>query len=181
MINAQNKQAPLGKIGKFATSLLGKYEILLITAAVLSIIFKVLRLPFDEIILTITLLTLSILYYIRSFAMTGNFNVLTRDRNTDKFYYYSVSVALVGILFRLNNWQGYNVILIFGGIGMIISFVLILVFKSYNIGSNILDKYSIVRIIILLAIVILLKLATPNTLIRYNIIKEIPKQEQPGK
>jgi hypothetical protein len=178
MANTLRKQTTLGRMGGFAVTFMEKYEILIIIFAVFGISVNILKFPFSEIILTIPFSALAILYYLRSYAMSGNLAVSMRDRNIDKFYYYSIAIAILGILFQLNGWQGYNVILTFGGIGLLITLVLILMFKSNQEGSKILDKNSMPRLIIVMAIVILLKVVPTEKLIQYNLIKEMPAQEQ---
>jgi hypothetical protein len=177
MLNAQNNQIPTGKIGKLASTLLKKYEILLVTIAVASVVFKMLKIQINDLVLTIPLLTLSIFYYFRSFALVGNFSVAPREKNTDKFYYYSLSVATIGILFRINGWAGSNVLLTFGGIGIIITLALMILFGAFRADSKILDKFAMPRIILLLALVVILRVAPSKMLVRLNVIKEIPRYE----
>jgi hypothetical protein len=181
MSNTLRKQTTLGKLGGFASIFLGKYESLVIVFSVFGIAVNILKFSFSEIILTIPLVALVVLYYLRSYAMSGNLNVSMRDRNIDKFYYYSIAIAVLGILFQLNGWQGYNAILAFGGVGLLISLFLILIFKSNQEGSKILDKNSLPRLIIILVIVILLKFVPAEKLIQYNLIKEMPKLEKAEK
>jgi hypothetical protein len=178
MANTLRKQTTLGRLGGFSVTFLEKFEILIIVFAVFGVAVNILKFPFSEIIVTIPFFALAILFYLRSYAMSGNVSVSIRDRNIDKFYYYSIAIAILGILFQLNGWQGYNAILAFGGVGLLISLVLILIFKSNQEGSKILDKYSMPRIIIILIIVILLKIVPAEKLIQFNLLKELPKQEQ---
>lgn len=159
-------------------TMLLKYESLIIVLVVFGIIINILKFQYSEIILSIPFVVLLILYYLRSYAMSSNMNVSVRNRNIDKFYYYSIAVAILGILFQLNGWQGYNIILTFGCIGLLLSLIFILIFKSHQEASKILDKNSMPRLIIVLAIVILLKIIPADKLIQYNLIKEMPKQEQ---
>jgi hypothetical protein len=181
MVNTRSRQVSLGKIGEFALILLGKYEIHIIIIALFSVILNILKVQFGEIILTIPFISLSTLYYARSYAMSGNDTVTIRERNIDKFYYYTLSIAVLGILFQLNGWYGSNFILTFGGIGLIISVGLILILKPNLADSKILDKNTIPRIIIILAIVLLLKLLPHKLLVENDIIRDIPKLEQEDK
>ena len=110
-----------------------RFEIILLFMAALGYIFKYFGVHFGNLLLLVSLGTLSLLYYFLAFKKIKSAEGKTFMRFCNKLTYWSYSIASLGILFFINNYEGHLVMLQVGLPSVILTFV----FTAY-----ILYKYS---------------------------------------
>ena len=121
---------------------------------------------------TILLTLLAIIYFFKSFeplAGENNAQVIF----IDKLIWMSLSISTLGILFRLLNSPGYNMMIIIGSVSLSLSFLLILSVKKNKPQVAIFDKRYIIRVILMCLISLALKFTPSNNLVEIGLIDEI--------
>ena len=84
-------------------------EIILVIIAFLGFIFKLLNIPSGFLLMLIGLLTLSVFYILATFQNNRFFKIFKEKVNLPSSLQFSgiaLSLACIGILFKLNFWEG---------------------------------------------------------------------------
>ena len=119
------------KIGSMISKRLNILETLIFLLFLLSLALKsagIINMTLPTILLTL----LAIIYFFKSFeplAGENNAQVIF----IDKLIWMSLSISTLGILFRLLNSPGYNMMIIIGSVSLSLSFLLILSVKKTNL------------------------------------------------
>jgi len=113
---------------------------------------------FVRIVLLISLLPLTVLYFLKAFSLeTLENEVPNIIRLSHRLVNFSSSILLVGFLLALQNYPGYALQLTVGILGLVISSILILIFRDEEGDLNIFDSRLFIRIGLLLTFALVLK------------------------
>jgi len=159
------------KIGSMISKRLNILETLIFLLFLLSLALKsagIINMTLPTILLTL----LAIIYFFKSFeplAGENNAQVIF----IDKLIWMSLSISTLGILFRLLNSPGYNMMIIIGSVSLSLSFLLILSVKKNKPQVAIFDKRYIIRVILMCLISLALKFTPSNNLVEIGLIDEI--------
>lgn len=165
----QNEQ--LAKISNRLSPKLDKYEAILAFVFLIVLILQIVSDLQVGVFMTLTLSTLAVLYFFKAYSMPDDDNAGGMERFIDKLAYLSLVVGIIGILFRLENWQGYNEMLIIGTSTLIIIFPVILVMQSRKPDLKIFTNRMKLRIVIFVALGLLLYFTPADKLIKVGIVK----------
>jgi hypothetical protein len=159
--NNQNEQ--LLKVGNWVSARLNKFEIILASIFFLAIALKLVTDLNSSIIMVITLMTLANLYFLNAFSdfeSTGALEVFFH-----KLVSIASSVSVIGILFRLQHWPGYDFMLAAGCLALILTFAAILYLKSTKPEVRIFNQRLLIRISIIALFGLILLLSSNETLL----------------
>ena len=165
----QNEQ--LVKMSNRLTRKLDKYEVIL---ALIFLVILLLHISSDfqvGVFMTITLSTLAVLYFFKAYSMSDDDNAGGLERFIDKLASLSLSVCLIGIMFRLENWPGYDKMLLIGSSTLVIILPIILVMQSKKPDLKIFSQRMKLRIVIIAALGLLLYFTPADELIKVGIVK----------
>jgi len=133
-------------------------EIILVAFTIIGVLLKVNNIPGANLVVTISMIFLSQLYYFLAFA-----GYEKSEKLNDKVYiliknllHWSKSICVIGILFVLTNWPGYELMITVGLITLIPSFFIILYFLLIEDKSEIFSVYELIRSFILISVIALL-------------------------
>ena len=165
----QNEQ--IIKISNWLAPRADKYESILafVFLVVLSIHIST-DLPVG-IFMTMALTTLASLYFFRAYSVSDDSKAGGMERFIDKLASMSLSVCIIGILFRLENWPGYDTMLILGSITLVIVFLAILILQSKKPDLKIYTPRLKLRIFIVAALGLLLYFTPADDLIKIGVLK----------
>lgn len=165
----QNEQ--IVKISNWLAPKIDKYELILafVFLVVLSLHIST-ELPMG-VFMILDLTTLAAIFYIRAYSIPDDPNAGVTERVIDKIASMSLSVCIIGILFRLESWPGYDTMLSIGLITLGIAFLSIFFFKFKNPELKIYTPRLKLRIFIVLALGLFLYFTPTNDLINFGILK----------
>ncbi|MBN1188067.1 MAG: hypothetical protein JXB49_37680 [Bacteroidales bacterium] len=169
--NSQNEI--LVKIGNWISPRLDKYESII---ALIFAVVVILKLNTDlkvGILLVLTLSTLSTLYFFNAYSFPDNDNAGGLERFVFKLSLLSGSVASVGILFCLQHWVGYDIMLSCGCITLAILLPVVLIIKSKKPDLMIFNNRLVIRIVVIAAIGLFLNFAPGNILINIGLNERV--------
>lgn len=169
----QNEQ--LIKIGTWVSHRLKKYEKILVIVFFTSLILKITSDMNLNILIVLTLQSLAILYFFKAFSVLENKNAGGIEMFLDKLFSMSASMGVIGILFRLQNWKGYEIMIMTGCVTLSIVIPFIWSIKSRKPNLEIFDNRMIFRGIIIVIIGLVLNFSSSENLVKSNII-EVPKE-----
>src|ERR1039457_5350940 len=132
-MSQDNQNEQLSKIGNWVLSRLDKYESMIVLVFLVGFVLKVMTDLKVGILIVISLTTLAILYFLKGFSATGDENAGGLEIFVDKLVSFGGSVATIGILFRIEYWPGYHMMILSGCMTLAISLPIILVLKSKNL------------------------------------------------
>ena len=159
------------KIGSMISKRLNILETLIFLLFLLSLALKSAGI-INTTLPTILLTLLAIIHFFKSFeplAGENNAQVIF----IDKLIWMSLSISTLGILFRLLNSPGYNMMIIIGSVSLSLSFLLILSVKKNKPQVAIFDKRYIIRVILMCLISLALKFTPSNNLVEIGLTDEI--------
>jgi hypothetical protein len=171
----QNEQ--LTKIGNLVSSQLLKYEVIIVLVFLTGL---VLRLTTDlkvSALIILSLNTLATLYFFSAFSVPKDENANGLEIFINKLASFSSSVAIIGILFRLQHWPGYNNMIILGCITLIILIPVILIIKSKKPDLTIFNQRLIIRLALVAVLGLFINFAPKDTLIKAGLDKKIPVEK----
>lgn len=169
MIQAsQNEQ--LTKIGNWIAPRLEKFEVILFLAIIISFMIRVSTdLPVG-IILIVSLMTLSTLYFFTVFASINDEYAGGMENFLHKLASVSCSIVLVGALFTIQMWPNSKLFLQIGCFTLIIVLPIILYTNSKKTELQFFNVRYILRLVLILGFGIFLIFASNDILIKYKII-----------
>jgi hypothetical protein len=171
----QNEQA--AKIGNWIASRLTRYETILFLIFVFGLTLKVSTDVAIEIIIVLTLFALAIMYFFFAFATSVNENAGVLEVFFHKISCMALSAGTIGILFRLENWAGYQTMMLCGCISLLIILLIGLILKSKKNDLKIIRPRFIIRFLIICVFVLFLAFSSTNSLVKYKLI-DVPKIEE---
>jgi len=152
----------LRKAGSWVNNLLEKYEIFAVALFLLFFFIDFFSdlpvYPFEVALL----LFLALSYYMSGYACTKD--ATQRQIFIQKLSGFGPSMALIGILFRIFNWPGYDIALSGGLIVMALFLIFYLVKRFILSKSGPLSKRVVLRMLILSALCLFFYLVSPEFL-----------------
>lgn len=114
-------------IFNLVTGKIEKYELILIALIIGVLALNTVDAKIVEIVTTLVLSSAGILYIMTAYKDTSDSNFTQVDEFFSKISGFSSAVAVVGVLFSLQNFPGYKNMLIVGGLSLVIVLGYILV------------------------------------------------------
>lgn len=99
------------KIGEFIASRLLRLEMLLLSIVVIGLMIFSLSSNQNLIVLDIGLFLFGLLYFFRGFAPLDTYAILGLDNFLKYVGAWGLSISIIGILFRISNLPGWNIML----------------------------------------------------------------------
>ncbi|MCF8256684.1 MAG: hypothetical protein K9J06_03975 [Flavobacteriales bacterium] len=103
-------------------------------------------------ITTVCLSSLSVIYFFTAYAVDQDDSVGPMDLFIAKLSSFGASVAVIGILFSLQNWPGATIQLMVGCGTLAAALPFVLIARSNNRGLKLFNSRTILRIIVIVAI-----------------------------
>ena len=171
-LNDQNE--PLKKIGNFIAKHLNLFENILAIITIAAVLLKMFTALKTGFVITLSLTTLATLYFFRAYAVHDDEHAGGMEVFIDKLASFAGSVAIIGIMFRLEHWPGYEIMLQLGGITLLIVLAAIAILKSKKPQLKIFNRRLVIRIIVLLFLAAALYSTPKETLRKMRVDKEVP-------
>ncbi len=169
MIQApQNEQAT--RIGNWIAPRLEKFEIILFVVFIISIMLRTSTDLPVVLLLVVSLMTLSTLYFFAAFASINDEYAGGMEIFLHKLASWSCSIVLVGALFRIQMWPGSKLLLQIGCINLIIALPIILYTNSKKTELQFFNVRYILRLVLILGLGLFLTFASNDVLLKYKII-----------
>jgi FtsH-binding integral membrane protein len=159
----QNEQ--LIKIGNWLALKIEKYEMIL---AFLFSIVLLIRITGNfpvGVFLVLILSILATLYVLKAYSVSDDSNAGGIERFIDKLASLSLSVSMIGILFRFQHYPGYGPMLLMGSTTLVVVFLVILFLQSKKPELKIFTQRMKLRILIVAALGLLLYFAPAGDVI----------------
>lgn len=166
----QNEQ--LSKIGNLISSKLNMYEAILFIIFLAGLFLKIATDWNVSILIILSLNTLAVLYFFSAFSVSDDKNDGRIEIFIKKLVSISSSIAIMGILFRLQHWQGYFNMIIVGCATLIILLPIILTIKSKKTDLLMFNHRLLIRIAVIVAFGLFINFAPKDILIKAGIDKK---------
>jgi hypothetical protein len=157
--------------GKLANSL-PAVETFLALSSLAGFLLKYFNIGIGGIILVISLGALAIVYFLLAFKSiepeTGAVKIFV-----NKLIYWGLSVCVLGILFRIQNYPGFNNMIIIGSITLFFTVIYSLIKEAGN------ERRLVIRVIIILIIGLSLFFTPAEKLSELNIIHQVENTSTP--
>ena len=161
------------RIGNFINSIINRLEFYVALFVVLTLVLQqVLNLDLS-IVSTGFLLLLAVAYFFSAFKTLPEKEDSGINRFILKLLGFGSSIAVMGILFTISGWPGYEISLNSAGMMMIICIAAILFVKLLRKDSKVISKRIIIRICVFSVLVAFLFFTPKSTLIDLGIMKEV--------
>jgi hypothetical protein len=145
--NKQNEQA--SKIGNWIVLRIDKYEVILALVFIVTLFLKrSTNLPVG-VFMILSLLTLSTLYFFSAFAMIKDEHAGGIEIFVNKLAFWSCSVGLISILYRLQGWVPYKIMTIVGCGTLLILLLVIFYLNSKKSELKLFSSRYIIRMILI--------------------------------
>lgn len=145
-----NQNEQIIKIGNWVAARLNRFETILTFVFLLTMGLKMATKLDVNVLLILTLITLANLYFFNAFSVYENAGGMEIFLN--KIVSICCSVSIIGILFRIQHWSGYEIMLPISCTTLIVSLAIMLYLKSKNKGSKIINQRMIIRIVTIAAV-----------------------------
>jgi len=168
------------KISLWISQRLDKYEIILALVFLVSLFLRISGFLFSGTLMTLVLSTLAVFYFYNSFAPLKDEKAGGLEVFINKLVYFALNIGVIGVLFRLENWSGYDVMLKLGCVSLAICLAFVLFINSKEAELKIFSFRVILRIVVILAFGVLIYFTPKESLIKVRLINEmkIPQTEQ---
>ena len=93
------------------------------------------------------------------------------EQFVEKLSGYACSIGIIGILFRLENWQGYKQMLFVSCLFMLVLIPTIVILRSRKPELKLFNQRILVRMFLIGATGLILYISTNDALVKYRIIK----------
>lgn len=160
------------KIGQLIQRRLDKYELLLVALFIISILLKVAAFEPGEILLTLVLVTMACLYFFSSYGGIQQEQAGDLDTFLHKLLGWGSSVGCIGILFRIQNWEGYGLILLIGAATLAVSFIMLMIRIGKKPNLSAVYYRWIIRIVVMLSLIALLRLVPEESLKKWKLVSD---------
>lgn len=157
---------------------LKKSEIISLIIVALGLILKSVSLPAGNILVTITLSFLAVLYF---FIGYHDFRFSSKMESfLHKLLSYGWAISIIGILFIIQGWPGYEPMLTVGPFPLAVILIIIIYQRSKNAEEySIIDSKVLLRTFVIVAVALSLRFTPKEMLIKNRIISapvEVPQQ-----
>jgi hypothetical protein len=176
MIQAtQNEQAT--KIANWIAPRIDNYEAILFLIFSIALILRISTAVPTDILMVLTLLVLAILYFFNAFAIIDDPYAGGVESFLHKLASWACSITIIGILFRIENWTNYKLMLMTGCCTLVIIFPIILYIKSKKTELTHFNSRYVLRIILICLVGFFLVFVSPDRLVKNKILK-VPNIEK---
>jgi hypothetical protein len=143
---------PKTKIGSFFQTKVLKYELFILAIIMLVICFSALKIPHAGLLLTLTLMSISCIYFFSAFSVLEGTENTAIDHFLHKLISLGSSVAIIGILFMMQKWPMGDTMITIGllTLGMCLVVLVYLKIKTPEIEKF--NKLVLLRVLFLLII-----------------------------
>ncbi len=164
----QNEQAT--KMGNWIATRLDKYEAIIFVILVFALILKATtNIPINTLIV-LALMSMAIMYFFSAFANI----IFDYAGGLDIFFHklasWGCSIGIIGILFRLQSWANYDIMILVGCATILILLPFILYRKSKNEELKLFNSRYVLRIVLICLIGFFMAYAPDDVLIKSKII-----------
>jgi len=149
-----------------------KIETVLAIIAVAGFLLKNVNITLGGIILIISMAPLAMVYFINAFSSPEP-ETLAIKKFLNKLIYWGSSIGIIGILFRLQEYNGFGQMLLVG-CGTLIVATIISLLQNQNMGRK-----TTIRTLIILTIGISLYFVPQEKLFEYKILHPVEKTTTP--
>jgi hypothetical protein len=153
-------------LAKFADKIAPKITVIegtLSFIALIGLMLKISGIPQGGILILLSLSAISLVYFLSAYQ-THEAETPAMTRFLHKLLFWSASICVIGILFRLQSFAGYNTMLLVGCISLSLGLIFNFFSKVY------LDRKILIRTIIILAVGISLYITPSEKLKELKII-----------
>lgn len=157
-----NQNEQIIKVGNWVAVRLNKFESILTFIFLLVMGLKMGTKLNVNVFLVLTLLTLANLYFFNAFSVHENASGMEIFLN--KIIAIFCSASVIGILFRILHWPGYEIMLPISCIALILSLAGILYLKSKKKEVKVFDQRTIIRIVTIVAVGLIMLLMSNEPL-----------------
>lgn len=159
-----NQNEQIIKVGNWVAARLNKFESFLTFVFLLVMGLHIGTKLNVNVFLVLTLLTLANLYFLNAFSVTDDENTGGLKAFLYKLISVCCSISVIGILFRILHWSGYEIMLPISCIALILSLAGILYLKSKKRDGKIFDLRMIIRIVTIVAVGLIMLLMSNEPL-----------------
>lgn len=157
-----NQNEQIIKVGNWVAARLNKFESILTFVFLLVMGLHIGTKLNVNVFLVLTLLTLANLYFLNAFSVHEYASGIEIFLN--KIIAICCSASVIGILFRILHWAGYEIMLPISCIALILSLAGILYLKSKKRDGKIFDLRMIIRIVTIVAVGLIMLLMSNEPL-----------------
>ena len=156
---------------------LNKFETILAVLFAITLLGKMCTDFPTGVLMVMVLEALAILYFFSAFPASSQREERGLKIFIHKLTFWCCSIIVIGILFRLQFWPGYNTMLLVAPAALLVSLTVILFMKSGTPEWEIFNTRFMLRILIIAIIGLLLRLTPAEDLIKYGVLKT-PKTQR---
>jgi len=166
----QNEQAT--KMGNWIATRLDKYEVYIFLILIFALILKTTTyIPINSLIV-LALMSMAVMYFFSAFANI-NFDYAG---GLDIFFYklasWGCSIGIIGILFRLQSWASYDLMIWVGCATILIILPFILYRRSKNEELKLFNSRFILRMVLICIIGFFMAYAPNDVLVKNKIVTQ---------
>jgi hypothetical protein len=165
------------RLGNWVVKNLNATERILLVIIGIGMGLKMAQLEIGAAILPVPFSALAVLYFFRAQAFFEN--AKNEERFFNKLLPMGWSICIIGIMFIIMGWPGYDPMLIVGAFPQLVILLMILFLKqSKGITYSTLNKSVMVRSALIISIALLFHFCPKETFIKYHITSEHHLQEE---
>lgn len=164
----QNEQAT--KIGNWIATRLDRYEAIIFLILIFALIVKTTTDIQVNILIVLAFMAMAIIYFFSGFANINFDYAGGLDIFFHKLASWGCSIGIMGILFRLQGWASYDLLIWVGCATMLIILPFILYRKSKNEELKLFNSRYILRIVLICLVGFFIAYAPSEVLIKSKII-----------
>lgn len=139
-------------VGNWIKAKVLKYEILLLLVIVIVLTLKYLQVPFSDVISTISLSSIAIIYALSALSIAEESDLTAYDLFIYKLIGFCSAVSLIAILFMIQRWAGDLKMFLVSVPILVISFVYILIQNNKRPDLKLFNKGITIRVFMLIFI-----------------------------
>ncbi len=171
----QNEQAT--KMGNWIATHLDNYEAIIFLILIFALILKATTaIPINTLIV-LAIMTMAIMYFFCAFANINFDYAGGLEIFFHKLASWGCSIGIIGILFRIQNWASYELLILIGCLTMIIILPFILHRRSKNEELKLFNSRYILRMVLICVVGLMLAYLPNDVLAKSKIITQ-PNIEQ---
>lgn len=169
-----DKKEQIIKTGNLIAERLDNLELIIALITFFSVILKIeTSLPVD-ILATIALISLAVLYFFSGFSVPDDQNAGGAEMFVNKILAWGKCITAIGILFRLRQWPGDDAMLILGCSILIITLLAMIILRLKKRGRKMFNQQVIIRLIILAALGLVLNFIPGRIMVKLGLHKDVP-------
>jgi hypothetical protein len=172
-MNYLDQSEQVKKIGNLVKKSLDKYEAILGFIFVILIILKISTNFQFTVLITLVIMILAISYFFSAFAVPEIENIGGFELFIHKLASWGCSVALMGLLYRLNSWLGGYFMQHIGSLATVFSLISIVILKNRKPDLSIFYSRWILRLLFISIIGVTFILVPKDSLIKAKLIDKV--------